>query len=137
MTRISKNALPDKELIQLRKELAKTIGSLSRTTADAFLDDLLGPEEYIMIAKRLAAILLYMEGNSSYTVWNALKISPSTADRIKLNYECGRYRQIESILKKRRADYEAFWNTLEIILRAGMPPQGRGRWKSVIKNVKK
>jgi uncharacterized protein YerC len=137
MTRVSKHTLPEKELQQLRQQFSKTIGRLSLSQSDLFLDDLLGPEEYTMLAKRLAAIVLYMEGNSTYTVWNALNISPSTADRIKLNYECGQYKHITASIKKNQAYYLEFWKALEAVLQLGLPPRGKGRWKSVLKNLQK
>jgi hypothetical protein len=35
-----------------------------------------------------------------------------------------------NLLKLKKKEYEDFWNTLEVILRAGLPPRGKGRWKS-------
>jgi hypothetical protein len=77
-----------------------------------------------------------MEENSSYCVWQALNLSPTTANKIRLNYECGRYENIEKALRRNRKDYEKLWTVLDIIIRAGMPPRGRGRWKSIFPNFK-
>lgn len=131
MAHLSKQQLALQDLELLFNQMDKVFATLDTNNTAAFLDELLGKEEKIMIAKRLAAIAMFVEGNSSYRVWQLLKLSPSTADRIRLNYEIGKYQQIEKILTRDRKDYEQFWTTLEKILRAGMPPQGRGRWKSV------
>lgn len=136
MTHISKNQLEPKYLNELFKQFSSTVSLLNSSTSSNFFDDLLGDEEKIMIAKRLAAIVMFIEGNSSYRVWQLLKISPSTADRIKLNYDIGKYKNIENLLKSNKFAYEKLWTALEIILQAGMPPRGRGRWKSVLKRLK-
>lgn len=120
------------QLEHLFDQFGKVIGGLDRHTSPTFFTDLLGPEEKIMIAKRLAAIAMFNEGNSSYRVWQLLKISPSTAERIRLNYEVGRYKNITLALTANRRNYEEFWEALEVILSAGLPPRGRGRWKGVL-----
>ncbi len=89
-----------------------------------------------MLAKRFCAVMMYMEGNSSYRVWQLLQMSPSTAEVIRKDFESGRYINIVTLLRKRKQDYIAFWEVLDVVLRAGMPPRGRGRWKSVINNLR-
>lgn len=106
-----------------------TIAGLSRTTTETFLDELFGVEEKIMLSKRLAAIVMCIEGNSSYKIWKKLKLSPSTSERIHYNYKSGAYRHIEKIFKEKPNDFKRFSNMLEIILNAGMSPRGKGRWK--------
>lgn len=134
MTHISKQQLDTRDLEQLFTQLSAVSSLLTKRSAGSFYEDLLGPEEKIMLSKRLAAIVMFIEGNSSYRVWQLLKMSPSTAERIKLNYETGKYKHIENILISNRREYEQFWVVLERILQAGMPPRGRGRWRSVFKN---
>lgn len=137
MTHISKQKIDAKQLSQLFNQMNTLIAVLDTHTSQNFFEELLGPEEQIMIAKRLAAITMYIEGNSSYRVWQLLKISPSTAERIRRNYELGKYKHIETVLKTHKTDYEKFWRVLETILSAGLPPRGRGRWKSVFKHMEK
>lgn len=134
MTNVSKHKLPEKELAQLFKQFESVIVNLNQDLVSPFLSELLGHEEQIMLAKRLYAIAMFIENNSSYKVWTLLHISPTTANKIRLNYECGRYRHIEKALKANKNDYRKFWIALETILQAGMPPRGRGRWKSVLSN---
>lgn len=131
MTHISKQPLNPQELEELFAQMSSCISILDKKTTRKVLDELLGPEEAIMLAKRLASIVMFIEGNSSYRVWQLLHMSPSTTERLRLNYECGRYKNIEAALKSNKANYEQFWSILETILQAGMPPRGRGRWKSL------
>lgn len=137
MTNVSKKFLSEKDLVGLFKQMDKIIAKLNINTSSHFLSELLGPEERIMIAKRLAAVAMYAEGNTSYRVWQLLHMSPTTAERIRCDYEMGRYLQTVNFMKKHKQDYEEFWEVLDVILRAGMPPRGRGRWKSVINSIKK
>lgn len=135
MTNVSKNALTPQELSKLFKQFSKILGGLTPKNCDLFLGDLLGEEELIMLAKRLSAVVMFAEGNSSYRVWQLLKLSPSTAERIRLDFETGRYERLIKILRHNKNSYLEFWQILETILQAGMPPRGRGRWKSVIQNL--
>lgn len=135
MTNVSKKKLPEKEFDNLYKEFNVFIGALNVSASSAFFNDLLGKEEKVMLVKRLAAVMMFIEGNSSYRVWQLLQLSPSTAEKIRLDYERGRYTRIEKLFKKRSHDYQKFWETLEVILNAGMPPRGRGRWKSVLSKL--
>lgn len=134
MTHISKHQLKPEHLEQLFLQLGKTTSLLTKQSAPNFFNELLGPEEKIMLAKRLAAIVMCIEGNSPYRISQLLHMSPSTTERIKLNYQVGKYLHIEKMLTKHKADYAEFWKTLEVVLRAGMPPMGRGRWKSLFSN---
>ena len=131
MTHVSKHQLQPKHLNQLFTQFSNISAKLTKTTALDFFNDLLGPEEKIMLAKRLAAIVMCIEGNSPYRISQLLYMSPSTTERIMLNYQIGKYTHIEKVLTKHKTDYEKFWKTLEIVLQAGMPPMGRGRWKSL------
>lgn len=133
MAHLSKQQLKKAHIEQLFDQLNGIIGKLDYRGSEDFFSELLGKEERIMLTKRFAAIVMLMEENSIYRTSQLLLMSPSTVERIKLDLELGRYDTIARLLRKNKQDYEKFWNTLEIILRAGMPPRGRGRWKSVFK----
>ena len=136
MTHISKKQLKKEFLNELFNQLSKVIAQLNIKEADLFFDELLGDEEKIMLAKRLAAIVMCVEGNSAYRISQLLLMSPSTTERIRLNYQIGKYSRMEQVITKRKKEYEEFWRVLDVILRAGMPPRGKGRWKSVFKHLK-
>ncbi|MCA9360352.1 helix-turn-helix domain-containing protein [Candidatus Kaiserbacteria bacterium] len=131
MTNVSKDKLTEKDLTKLYAQMDKFVGKLNTTSSAHFFSELLGPEERIMLTKRLAAVAMYAESNTPYRVWQLLQVSPSTADRIYQDFNRGRYEHLVSLMKKHKKDYEEFWRVLEIILNAGLPPRGRGRWKSV------
>jgi uncharacterized protein YerC len=133
MTNVSKQQLDPKELQKLFTQLNGVLGSLNKQKVDGFLSDLLGPEERIMLVKRLAVIIMLMENNSAYRIADTLKVSPATVTTIQKYFDEGRFDHIVSILRKNQTDYKKFWETLEVILRAGMPSQGKDRWKSIFK----
>lgn len=130
MTNISKNVLAQKDMDRLFDQLNVITSKLDKRLSRSFFDNLLGPEEKIMLVKRLAAVVMLIERNSSYRVWKSLKISPTTAEYIRKDYENGRYVDIEKIITKDKADYEKFWKTLEVVLRGGLPEMGKNRWKT-------
>jgi uncharacterized protein YerC len=132
MTRVSKQALQPSHLKKLYAELAKTIVRLDKKNTTLFLDELLGEEEKVMIAKRVAVIVMLIEKNSTYRIAQLLLMSQSTVERHRKKLRIGEYDNIVQMLKQRKEAYKEFWNTLEVILRAGMPPRGRGRWKSTL-----
>ncbi len=130
MPHISKQKLKPTHEKKLYMQLAKLIGKLDKDNVNLFLSELLGKEEKIMLAKRFAVIVMLIEKNSTYRIAQLLHMSPSTVERLKLKLNFGEYEYIEKLLKQNKKEYEDFWKTLEVILRAGMPPMGKGRWKS-------
>ncbi len=125
MTRISKRKLDPKHLQSLFEQMDTIIVGLSPKNASAFLGELLGNEERIMIGKRFAAITMCIEGHSVYRIAKTLAISFSTAERIRDDHKKEKYAHIESILKKTTPNLEEFFRTLEVVLRAGLPPRTR------------
>jgi len=130
MARISKHTINERDFKKLSLQLSNIIAKLTKETSEGVLDDLLGPEEKIMLTKRLAAIVMYIEGHSSYRVWKSLKLSPATAAKIQNEFNKGHYRHIEDLFKKHKTDYNKFWDALDLILRAGVMPRysGKNRW---------
>lgn len=134
MTHISKLTLSEEKLAELFAQMNQIMSRLDKKHAPEFMSELLGVEERIMLAKRLAAIILYIEGSSSYRVWNLLKISPSTADRMRLNYETGKYKTIQKFITENKNEYSRILRALETILQARLPPRGKGRWKHLLQS---
>ena len=130
MVRISKKELAPAHLEKLFKQYIKTITLLKNTEVPFFFDELLGEEEKIMLAKRFAAIVMLVENNSTYRIAQLLHMSTSTVDRLRSKFEAGEFEHIQQRFQHNKKEYEAFWQTLETILQAGLPPRGRGRWKS-------
>ncbi|PCI29755.1 hypothetical protein COB55_01620 [Candidatus Wolfebacteria bacterium] len=93
------------------------------------LGELLTPTEKVMLAKRLAIVVLLHKGVSTYQIENALKVSPSTTARIRLQVEVGFYNEISKYVSKKGSGKD-FLDILEKVIYAGMPPRvGGNRWK--------
>nr|QBM02450.1 hypothetical protein [uncultured archaeon] len=97
------------------------------------IDEILTTTEKIMLAKRLAVILMLSGNTPQHKIADALKVSPTTVVKISLGIEIGKFDSILKISKSERADMEKIiWN----ILTAGgfMPPKvGRKYWKKYSK----
>ena len=130
MTHVSKKDLDPKHFKRLYRQYVKTIAQFKKTEVSLIFDELLGEEEKIMLAKRFATIVMLFENNSTYRIAQLLHMSPSTVERLRNKMNAGEFEHIREQLTKHKEEYEAFWKTLETILRAGLPPRGRGRWKS-------
>lgn len=127
MPHISKDQLEEKVFLRIYNQFAHAVSSQS-LKKEGVLDDLLTKTEKVMFAKRLAIIFMLLEDASSYHIRESLQVSTSTTRRFNIKLLNGDYSHVEELFhsKKRKRD---FWCTLEIVVRAGMPPMGRGRWK--------
>ncbi|MGB3922227.1 MAG: Trp family transcriptional regulator [Minisyncoccia bacterium] len=95
-----------------------------RSATNAIISELLTHTEKIMLAKRLAIILLLERSIPQHVISNKLNVSVSTVTRMSLNVEVGKYSEILKISGKKR-----ILDVLERIILMGMPPRtGRGRW---------
>ena len=132
MARISKQALEGSYSDDLTDQLAEIIGNLSADQASNFLTEFFGPEEKLMLAKRLAAVVMIHEKHTLYAVAHTLKISHATAKTIKARYNLGHFKATLRGLHKNKTDYGAFLDTLDLILRAGLPRyKGKDNWKPI------
>ena len=80
-----------------------------------------------MFAKRLAVIAMLSKDISTYAIAKALCMSPSTVERMSLNYEDSKYASIERYALGKKD----IWEIIESILTVGgiMPPRaGYHRW---------
>jgi uncharacterized protein YerC len=119
MVRVNKNLLPAKDLNKLYRQFDVTLAKLDTHAASAFMSELLGPEERITIAKRLAAVVLLVEGYSEYKTAKLLKLSPTTTEKIATKVKLGKYQGLLKILGKSKKDYFKFLETLDNILHLG------------------
>tara|TARA_B100001989_G_C24528031_1_gene459847 strand:- start:242 stop:646 length:405 start_codon:yes stop_codon:yes gene_type:complete len=130
MTRVSNQKLDKLVAKEIWNQLGETIGRLSASKADPFLESILTPTEQIMLAKRLAIIVLIDEGHTDYAISKTLRVSSSTVARLRETYNFGSYRPVLSGLKKNKADYVDFVNTLVDVIHIGLPRYaGPDRWK--------
>lgn len=134
MPHVSRKKLKKEVSKRIYNRLVKTVGETSY--GYAVLSELLTPVEQIMLAKRLAAIIMISQGISSYKVRKILKLSSKTTAYIMHDIELGKYKQIGKLAKNKK-DKERFWAELEVIVRMGMPEMGKGRWKWINEYTKK
>src|SRR3989338_8970598 len=84
MPHISKTKLKQKTFLKINTLLIDSLFSKSaRGNGKNVLKSLLTKTEQVMLAKRLAVIVLLDRGYSLYRIAKSLKVSPSTVARIK------------------------------------------------------
>lgn len=129
MTRISAVPLEVKFANNLLSQLSTIVSKVKASHTRQFLETLLTPVEQIMLAKRIAVIVMLHEGCSVYRIIRVLHMSSSTVIEMKRKYEEGFYKPITRMIGMSKTERENFWKKFEVILRAGMPSRGRDRWK--------
>jgi len=129
MVNVSKQPLEKESYKSLFNQFALLTGKATKQNAASFLDGLLTSSEQMLLAKRVAAILMLNEGYSSYRVSKVLKMSPTTVGAMYANYQNGHYSGVLQVVGRSKAEKEKMWAAVELILRAGMPSRGKDRWK--------
>lgn len=133
MPHISSQKLDPKLQLQLFRQLTGLCGAISKNSAEGFFSSLLTETEQLMLSKRLASVIMLHEGYSQYTVENTLTLSSSTVAKIYSGYTSGKYDSVCSAFSKRKKDAAAFWETIDVLLRLGMPSRAGDRWKFIRK----
>ncbi len=134
MARVSKKKLDQKLAREIWQQLIGTVGRLSAVQAGPFLEGLLGENERIMLAKRLATVVLIHEGHSDYAVSKTLQMSSATVTKLRTAYRKGHYDSVISGLKKNKTDYLKFVDDLIDMIHLGLPRYaGPNRWKFLTK----
>ena len=116
MVRLNKNTLPKSSLENLFKQLSQTLGKLNAAQTELALSELLGPEEKIMLAKRLGIMVLLTEGHSLYNIARTLKVSPATAAKIKERLNRNQCSNLQKMLQTNKKDYLKILDLLDSIL---------------------
>jgi Trp operon repressor len=129
MTRVSKERLDRKTERQLFSQFVSIFISVQKGQCDELFSSLFTETERIMFVKRVGIVLLISEGYSTYAIAKALHVSDSTVRVVLKQCKAGKFDPFFSVLKKKTFDIEQFWKTLEVLLRCGLPPRGKGRWK--------
>ncbi|MDA8597183.1 helix-turn-helix domain-containing protein [Candidatus Pacebacteria bacterium] len=131
MPHISKQRLNKKVADDLFNQLVLLVAPTDTAVARKVLGDLLTATEKVMLAKRLAAILLISEGASMYAIATRLQLSTSTVKRMYTNENDAAYVDVLSVMQKKKLEQEKFWNLIDSFVRLGMPSMGKDRWKSL------
>ena len=131
MVRLNKVKLSQEQLDGIFTQLNNILGKLSSNETGLFLSDLLGLEEKVMLAKRLAVVVMIQEGYSTYKISNTLKVSSATANKIKQQFTIGYFDNLIKFLKGNKKVYKILLETIDSILTVGgiMPYYGQIRKK--------
>lgn len=136
MPHVSQRRLKQETFQSMRKSFTNLMAvPRNPRLTQLLLNDVLTATERVMIAKRLAAIVMLCRGYSAYKIHMVLKLSPSTVARLEAQLENGAFPYLESLFrgsrsKKLHKEAENFWDSLFKIILMGMPPRtGKGRWK--------
>ncbi len=119
MVNINRNELTKKDLEALLSQFDTIFGSLDQAGSATLFNELLGREERVTFAKRLAAIILLHEGASEYKTANVLKLSPTTTGKIASELSRGTYSNTILLLQKNKRDYLSILDTIDSILHMG------------------
>ena len=121
--------LSNKIFVKLLTILAQ---AQKKSSLSVVANELFTHTEKIMLAKRIAVILLLDNGLPQHRICELLKVSPTTVAKASLRIEMGKYDAILKVSKREKLDIEKLvWN----ILTAGgiMPPRvGRKYWRKFV-----
>jgi len=136
MVYISKKPVSEKALAIMAEQFVKHIARIvTKKEAEAFLGEMFTPAEKMLYMKRFAILVMLERGYSFGAIKRALKVSQTTIARLQKGLERGEYDQtikyVERRAKRSKAVEKTFLDFLEIVLQAGLPPRGKGRWQHV------
>jgi hypothetical protein len=129
MTNVSKQKLDPKTMAELEKQFSGLFARAPKGARGDLYISLFTPAERIMFIKRLAIILLLSRKCPTYTIVKTLKVSDATVRSTLMHLEQGHYDDLIGAMHSKSFDIQGFLRVVEIILQAGLPPRGRGRWK--------
>ena len=133
MPHVSKNKLDQATIYKISDKLFKVISRLKHEKeVSQFFSDLLTKTERVMLAKRLAVVIM-LESNYPFRIISqALKVSESTISAMKDRFDRGGdgYRLVIKRLEKEKF-WKDFFKSIEKILQPDFLPPivGKGRWR--------
>ncbi|MEK7114146.1 MAG: Trp family transcriptional regulator [Patescibacteria group bacterium] len=139
MTHVSRKRLKKEVATELADQFL-TFLSLARTKTEARIlaNELFSQTERVMLAKRLAIVVLLVRGYSFTQIEEALGVTRQTVIRVWKDMKTGKYDKIVRYAREYTKHFkkEGFMETLIRIIHVGMPPRaGRGRWKFLNKSL--
>ena len=129
MTNISKNKLSKKVEEKLFTQFTNLFSVANKSGLSDMFEALFTDAEKIMFIKRVGIVMLLSKHCSNYRISKTLKVSDTTVRNIKIAFQNGKYDALLGTFNNKKFDSIQFLKVLEKLLQAGMPPQGRGRWK--------
>ncbi len=119
MAQVSSRVLEKETQRRIDRQLLTFLKSGSQS-ADIF-GELLTDTERLMLAKRLATILLLIDEQSYYRIEQSLGISTSTSKRLHSLLISGAFSSLERLMKRKR-DRKELIEDIARIISLGLPP---------------
>jgi Trp operon repressor len=120
----------DKKLIKkITARLVDVLTNEKNTDKRYILKEILTRTEKIMLAKRLAIVLMLSSDIPAHLISETLKVSPTTITKISLKLELGKYENTIKASKEEKIDLEKIFY---LLITAGgiMPPKlGKRYWR--------
>ena len=127
--------MKDKTKRKITDNLLNALLSSGSNRGRVLIETLLTPTERIMIAKRLAIIVMLENDHTYYRISKTLKVSTSTLKRLHKNLAAGWYRPIQNMIRKRNS--LSFLELLEVLLAAGMPSIAGPRYQKRLDELRR
>ncbi|KKT56850.1 MAG: hypothetical protein UW81_C0020G0015 [Candidatus Giovannonibacteria bacterium GW2011_GWC2_44_9] len=125
MPHVSRKKLKKKVFIKIGEKLSDTVAKANSAREVRWIfKELITPTECVMLAKRLAIILMLEKGHSFNTIQRTLKVTPQTIVRF---WKITKQSLHKSVIKEISASKTKgdFWQELEKLILLGMSPRGR------------
>ncbi len=96
--------------------------AIDRRYSRALFDEMLTDVERLMLAKRLATLLMLADEQSYYRIQQSLGVSVSTSKRLHGLLVRGAFPSVEKLLRDKRRRTELI-QSIEKVVRGGLPPR--------------
>lgn len=139
MTNVSKQPLSPEQQTQITRQISALLADKTAAGTNTILNNLLGPEEQLMIAKRFAIIVMLWKQHSMYEIAQKLHVSTSTVARIEQKYQQGKYADITKLFHKPSVSITDILEGLDAILHLGgiLPHYGNSHNTEKLKTRKR
>jgi uncharacterized protein YerC len=136
MAFVSSKKLSRDVLSRIRYQLVELLlQQKTRKEVAQLVDELLTDTERLLLAKRVVLIIMLHNKCSYYEIHETLGVSTDTAARWHQALRAGELASIEKTLKRKGAR-DQLCDTIEVILRSGMPPiAARNRYSRTFKII--
>ena len=133
MANISKRQLKRKVFEHINRQLLSQLTRYrTKKQARIFTEELLTKTEQVMLAKRLMTLVMLERGYSFSIIERVLKVTSKTVAKLQGERRRGLHSRLLAQYTRRRNSARIL-DVVEVLLQAGLPPRGKGRWKDVFK----
>ena len=122
MANIGKRALHVNIVNNISRQLLESFAGSDKRISKALVRQLLSHTERVLLAKRLAAILMLIDEQSYYRIHQVLGMSVSTTRNLHRQLLAGEYSDIEAHMFRKK-ERERITKQIGLLLRGGLPPR--------------